>query len=411
MELLESPLMRSDEQAPSSWPVLTLQDYQQTALLTDQRPRDIQDLVYPLLGLLGETGSLLSEVKKKQRDSESPAEYEQNILEEVGDVLWYLSDIASRLCLKLADLAVACDATNSRSSITADLTFAQLQPRGLTPQDRPTSATERVLLDMASEVGLLITEARALGYRCNPALRSRLSSVMRALVAAASEAGVTLEQAARQNLCKVLDRWPIERTYPPLFDDSYSVEEQLPRYLTIDIFERCVNQKTHVVQRCNGITIGDQLTDNITNRDDYRFHDAFHYGHAAVLGWSPTLRALLKLKRKSHPEVDESEDGARAIVIEEGVATWVFGRAKELNLFSGVERGNLPFGLLKSVRQFVTGYEAHACPLWLWEEAILQGYDLFRHLKSKRRARVHLDLMQRRLHIEDLASSRESRRN
>lgn len=390
---------------PSESGPLTLHYYQETAFLTDQRPPNGQDLIFPLLGLLGETGSLLSEVKKKQRDSESSVEYARNVLEEVGDVLWYLSDIASRVHLRLADLASDGVATDNCSSNDTDLTFDQLQPKGLMPQDRPTAGTERILLDMAGEIGLLITEARASDYLYSAGLRCRLSSIMRALIASASEAGVTLEHAAQQNLYKVLDRWPAERRYPPLFDEGYSVDEQLPRHMTIDIFERCVSQRTHVVQRCNGIIVGDQLTDNITNRDDYRFHDAFHYAHAAVLGWSPTLRALLKLKRKSRPEVDEGEDGARAIVIEEGIATWVFGKAKELSLFSGVRRGELPFGLLKSVRQFVAGYEAHACPLWLWEEAILQGYELFRHLKAKRRARVHLDLTQRRLHIENLADN------
>ena len=42
------------------------------------------------------------------------------------------------------------------------------------------------------------------------------------------------------------------------------------------------------------------------------FHDVFHLAYAAVLGWSPTTRALLKIKRKSRPEIDENEDGARA---------------------------------------------------------------------------------------------------
>ena len=37
-------------------------------------------------------------------------------------------------------------------------------------------------------------------------------------------------------------------------------------------------------------------------------------------GWSPVLRSLLKLKRKTDPELDENQDGARATIIEEGIA-------------------------------------------------------------------------------------------
>ena len=45
----------------------------------------------------------------------------------------------------------------------------------------------------------------------------------------------------------------------------------------------------------------------------------------------------------------------------------------------------LPFDLLKHVRQFVAGYEPERCPLWLWEEAILEGYAAFRFLREHRR--------------------------
>ena len=42
-----------------------------------------------------------------------------------------------------------------------------------------------------------------------------------------------------------------------------------------------------------------------------RFHDIFHLSYAAILGWSPTVRALLRCKRKSDPRVDEVEDGGK----------------------------------------------------------------------------------------------------
>ena len=48
--------------------LLTVEGYAAQALSTDQRS-DEGSLVFPLLGLFGETGSLLSEVKKKQRDN------------------------------------------------------------------------------------------------------------------------------------------------------------------------------------------------------------------------------------------------------------------------------------------------------------------------------------------------------
>ena len=111
---------------------------------------------------------------------------------------------------------------------------------------------------------------------------------------------------------------------------------------------------------------------------------------------------MFRLKRKSDPKIDEAQDGARAALIEEGVTTWIFGQALELDLFANMEIGDLPFDMLKHIRQFVAGYEAEHCPLWLWEEAILQGYAAFRFLREHRRGRLHIDMPNRRLSIETL---------
>ena len=157
-------------------------------------------------------------------------------------------------------------------------------------------------------------------------------------------------------------------------------------------------------QRCNGVNIGDRLTDNAVEPDDYRFHDVFHYAYCAVLTWSPVVRALLRLKRKSDPLIDEAEDGARAILIEEGIASWIFGQAKQLAFFEGIKSGELSFDILKTVRQFVAGYEPQDCPLWLWEAAIFQGFHAFRFLRQKRRARIQIDMASRTLRVGEMPS-------
>jgi hypothetical protein len=60
----------------------------------------------------------------------------------------------------------------------------------------------------------------------------------------------------------------------------------------MQIFERTVNTQTYVFLRRNGVNIGDRLTDNKLEKDDYRFHDVFHLANAAILGWSPVLRVI-----------------------------------------------------------------------------------------------------------------------
>jgi NTP pyrophosphatase (non-canonical NTP hydrolase) len=384
---------------------LTVADYAAQALTTD-RKSDSGSLTFPLLGLFGETGSLLTEVKKKQRDRASYLGYAGAVVEELGDVLWYLNAVAARGGLSLSDVAANVDRRYAdwQKGGEATLTLSALQPEHMPQQSEPSAAFENTLLQLAGQVGLLVTDQEA-GRLANnqAALAGRLVAILRTLIQAANEAGVTLEAAAVKNLHKIFDRWPRERTHPEPFDAKADPEERLPRDLEIDVFERRVRGQTYVFQRCNGVNIGDRLTDNAMTADDYRFHDVFHFAHVAVLGWSPVIRSLLRLKRKSDPKIDEAQDGARATLIEEGVTTWIFSQATKLDFFDNLGPGDLPFDLLKHVRQFVAGYEAEERPLWLWEDAILQGYAAFRFLRYHRRGRVRIDMANHRLSVEPLA--------
>lgn len=377
---------------------LTFSYYTSAALRTDLKRKSDPGLSFPLLGLFGEAGSLLSEVKKKQRDPVSYVGYEESVREELGDMLWYLNSVADRAGLTLSDLAVNldCDLGNWQTLGPRDLTFADVDLEPETRFEKPSAMFEQSSLRLAAEVGLLLSDYGAGRLEQNrSALKGRLIAILRALRHAAHDAGLSLEQAAAANMIKIADRWPEKRVYPALFDEAFPTNEQLPRELLVTFKEveedgRLVSQMT-----LDGVPIGDPLSDNRAEDDDYRFHDVFHLAHAAYLGWSPTLRRLLKLKRKSNPSVDEVEDGARAILIEEGIATWIFNHAQRLALFDGLT--SLDYCLLKSVRQFVIGYEAENCPLWLWEEAILKGYEIFREVREHRGGKVGIDLEAREI--------------
>jgi NTP pyrophosphatase (non-canonical NTP hydrolase) len=388
---------------PKPMPGLRLSRYQALALQADHSPDET--LAFPLLGLFGEAGSLLSVVKKKQRDHAAYVGYAPHVVEELGDVLWYFTVVAARGGVNLADIGNNLESNLSdwKTTGASQLRFRELQAKPRKARDKPTPAFEKTLLNLAGEIGTVLSDHQSGRLTRNrDALRGRLVGVMRMLVKAADEAGVTLEQAAKENLTKIFDRWPTRKIYPPPLDKKALPSERLPRTLTIDIFERKVRGQVYVFQECNGVNIGDRLTDNAIEPDDYRFHDVFHYAYCAVLTWSPVARALLHLKRKSDPKIDEAEDGARAILIEEGIASWIFGQAKRLDFFEGMKPGDLSFDILKTVRQFVSGYEPAPCPLWLWEAAILQGFEAFRFLRRQRRARLRIDMARRRLVVGDL---------
>lgn len=163
----------------------------------------------------------------------------------------------------------------------------------------------------------------------------------------------------------------------PKFDSSFDADEQLSTEFEIEIRQSKSGQS---FLRWNGLKIGDLLTDNISDRDGYRYHDVFHFSYAAILHWSPVMRSLIKHKRKSRPEYDEAQDGGRAIVVEESLTAWVFSRAKEKDFFRN--HTSLSFDMLKTVQQFIKGYEVEQCPLSLWEHFVLDGYQVFRQVRE-----------------------------
>jgi len=63
--------------------------------------------VYPTLGLSGETGEIAEKVKKIIRDDQGVItdEKRDQIAKEAGDVLWYLSQLATEIDYSLEDIA------------------------------------------------------------------------------------------------------------------------------------------------------------------------------------------------------------------------------------------------------------------------------------------------------------------
>ncbi len=84
-------------------------EYQKSAEATDQAPvkgaDDIKALILPLLGLAGESGSLLTHYKRFLRDGEAYSIFRDRIAEELGDILWNVANIATKTGLDLNDVA------------------------------------------------------------------------------------------------------------------------------------------------------------------------------------------------------------------------------------------------------------------------------------------------------------------
>lgn len=80
---------------------MNFSDYQKQAWTTAAHPDAGDTFTYPTLGLVGEAGELADKIKKQMRDkgafkpSDVSAEDREEILKELGDVLWYVSCLAT----------------------------------------------------------------------------------------------------------------------------------------------------------------------------------------------------------------------------------------------------------------------------------------------------------------------------
>jgi len=85
---------------------MQLDEYQSRANGTAIYPASVR-LLYPCLGLAGEAGEVCDKVKKIFRDEGGVIEPEkrQEILKELGDVLWYIAAIARDLDADLSSVA------------------------------------------------------------------------------------------------------------------------------------------------------------------------------------------------------------------------------------------------------------------------------------------------------------------
>lgn len=86
---------------------MNFEEYQKKSRVTAKYPDAGKNYIYPTLGLAGESGEVAEKIKKVIRDKGGIVDEEtkEMIKKELGDVLWYVSQIATELGLTLDDIA------------------------------------------------------------------------------------------------------------------------------------------------------------------------------------------------------------------------------------------------------------------------------------------------------------------
>lgn len=205
--------------------------------------------------------------------------------------------------------------------------------------------------------------------------------------------GLDLGRCAEQNLAKCESRWGSLPTREP-FDGSFPDDQRLPREFSVEfVTHHDAENGPFVRTMYMGRQLGSDLDDNTYSRDGYSYHDVLHLSFAAVLGWSPLVRKMLDVKRKSDATVDRVEDGGRAIATEEGLLAMIFAYARNYRFLEG--RSTVSTELLRMIRNMVRHLEVSVCTSGEWERAIVEGFKVWRQVKMRQGGTVEADLNKR----------------
>ncbi len=86
---------------------MDFKEYQKLSRKTAIYPNKDNDFIYVTLGLAGESGEVVEKIKHVLRDDKGKMteETKKEIAKELGDTLWYISQLATELGLDLEDIA------------------------------------------------------------------------------------------------------------------------------------------------------------------------------------------------------------------------------------------------------------------------------------------------------------------
>lgn len=339
-----------------------------------------------LLGIIGEIGEVVSELKKHSREGAAYLGFSSRLTEEIGDVLWYVSDLATHRHIRLHSLEFVASAPINLST-------------------RRGGEWIQIALSLSKHAGQLSQSYDNLlsniqsSNSFDAKLVNSLAGILNDLTRLTSLYDLSMPAVVAANLEKVNFRWKPPITASRQSQSEWPESEQIPMRFDALISDTCGCVSTIFLLDEGRTRIElDVLTDNAYDSDGYRFHDIFHLAYAAVLGWSPVTRSLIDRKRKSDPKVDEIEDGGRAIAIEEGIAAMVFAYAIQHQMFQGVQ--TVEYSLLRTIKDMTVHLEVSVRSAAEWQGAILKGFEVWRKVRDAGGGHVYVDRASRTIRCE-----------
>lgn len=330
----------------------------------------------PMLGLIGETGEVVTELKKRAQEGMAYVSFRKRLVEELGDLLWYAADLATHRGIDLQEVDRQADDGSSPAQSSSWI--------------RPALGLANTTGRISHAYGSLLA-GKATSHSFDAELRSLLVALLMDVRALTRIHTMALAEVAGKNLEKVRERYTMAGRPRGVDHETLLQSEELPVQFDAVLTDG-EDQSLEVSFFIDGNPwpgTQNTLTDNAHVEDGYRFHDVFHFAYAAILGWSPVTRRLMGIKRKSVPRIDEVEDGARAAAIEEGISAMVFEVARQHRMFRGVRE--VDGYLLRTIRDVTQRLEVRDRTEYEWQLAILQGYRVWRNVREAGGGRVRVD--------------------
>jgi len=403
-----------------------------------------EQLEIAIYGLAAEVGSIVATVKKRLLSEEMHAFNQPNseIIEELGDAIWYCFAISRIENAKkpvnifihsIKQIEDELNGSGKTSEYIRNILDKNKKEEFIrSARDFPKKARDihfenyqaiaflsartkgRTLVEVCLSV-LWQLSAELLRHNLpadekliNTTIKDRpindvLGEIAWHIAALCSVYNLNMSDIAQKNIDKISQRLP--GPFTPLHDEGRPANEMFPRKFNVAFVSVSGNRARMYV---DATQVGDDLTNNSYREDGYRFHDVMHLANVAFLGWSPVLRKLFKRKRKSDKKIDEVEDGARAIIVEEAVIKAIHTEGQRIaslkvgpsipgpeHLFP--DRRDITFTLLKFIRTFVSDLEVGLNSYWEWERVIIEGYKIFYQLHCETQGTVTVDLEARSL--------------
>jgi len=129
--------------------ITTFTQYYELARKTMIYPNHGENLVYPTLGLVGETGEIAEKVKKIYRDNQGEVDEDRRVAlsKEIGDVMWYLAALCYEYRVSMSDVAMGRDSISEYDLVITNTMIPRRNSLRLDTQ----------VLRLSSNVGHLVT--------------------------------------------------------------------------------------------------------------------------------------------------------------------------------------------------------------------------------------------------------------